>query len=187
LDNGTYASFDKGTTWHLFNKMLNVASYDMIVHPRDNELVVGTHGRSIFVADVKPLQSLKEGAVTKGMLAFAPESIRHSDRWGEKQYPWAEAYEPEVAVFYYVGKPAQHIQVEVYDEKNTLIRKLNGNGSVGFHTLGWNVKTEQVSADGKKVKSKTVAPAEWKYVSKGKYKIKLINGTEHSEVNLEIK
>ncbi|HAW82084.1 MAG TPA: hypothetical protein DCX27_21695, partial [Balneola sp.] len=55
LDHGTYISFSDGKEWHYLNQLPNVASYDMVVHPRELELVIGTHGRSIWVMDVKPL------------------------------------------------------------------------------------------------------------------------------------
>jgi photosystem II stability/assembly factor-like uncharacterized protein len=189
LDNGTYASLDHGTTWHLFNKMLNVPSYDMMVHPRDNELVVGTHGRSVFVADVKPLQSLKNGAANKGVIAFAPENIRHSDRWGQKQYPWADVNKPEAEFFYYVGKPSQSLSAEIYDEKNMLVRKLTLNGTPGFHLAKWDVKIDDMPPLNKKQKpTAVVAPSsQSKYAAKGKYKVKFINNSDTSEVTIEIK
>jgi photosystem II stability/assembly factor-like uncharacterized protein len=187
LDNGTYVSLDKGNNWHLFNNMLNVASYDMMVHPRDNELVVGTHGRSIYIADIKPLQALKEGAFNKGIIAFAPESIRHSDRWGEKQFPWAEMNKTEASVLYYVGKASPEVVVEIYDEKNNFVRRLTAPASAGFHTLRWDVKVQGAPSAGKKSKTPLQPAGEFKYASKGKYKMKFLNGTESSEVNLEIK
>jgi photosystem II stability/assembly factor-like uncharacterized protein len=187
LDNGTYVSLDKGNNWHFFNKMLNVASYDMIVHPRDNELVVGTHGRSVYVADVKPLQALKEGAYNKAVLAFVPESVKHSDRWGEKQFPWADVNKAEASVLYYVGKASPEIAVDIYDEKNNLIRRITTRGSEGFHTLHWDVKVQQASSTNKKSKTPAQPMGDLKYATKGKYKMKFLNGTESSEVTLEIK
>jgi photosystem II stability/assembly factor-like uncharacterized protein len=190
LDNGTFVSWDKGDSWHAFTGMLNVAAYDMIVHPRDNELVVATHGRSMFVADVKPLQALKNGGSSKGVLAFAQtESLRYSEEWGKKPFPWAAANEPRVNLMYYVGKPVNEVGVEVYDEKNVLVRRFTCTGAVGFHTTSWDVKVlppvPVVKGRAKAVPPTTPAPLV--YAGKGKYKIKLVNGAETSEVNVEIK
>jgi photosystem II stability/assembly factor-like uncharacterized protein len=186
LDQGTYVSLDRGITWHFFNKLLNVASYDMLVHPRENELVVGTHGRSVFVTDVKPLQALKD--FKKPIMAFQPESIRFSERWGQKQFAWSKVTAPSASILYYVGKPASEIKVEIYDEKNNLVRSLNTNGTLGFHSLSWDIKiNEQVPPP---IKGKTKpAPVTktLKYAGKGKYKLKFINGAESSETALEIK
>jgi photosystem II stability/assembly factor-like uncharacterized protein len=188
LDNGTYVSLDKGNTWSLFNGMLNVASYDMIVHPRDNDLVVATHGRSVYVADVKPLQALKDGGINKGVIAFVPKAIQHSESWGEQQFGWEKVNEPKVEVFYYVGKATQSIQVEVYNEQGKLVRNLTTEGSSGFHSMKWDLKTSPVTVEKAKTKktvNQAVQPSP--YAQKGKYKLKFINGSENSEVTLEVK
>jgi len=185
LDNGTYASLDFGKTWHVFTGMLNVASYDMMVHPRDNELVVGTHGRSIYVADVKPLQALKDQN-GKQLVAFAADALRHSDRWGEKSYPWAEAFEPSATVMYFVSANGAPVTVELLDEKNNVIRKTTSSGEAGFNKFTWDVKGAMpVAATSKK--TKTTPEPELKYVAKGKYKVKFSRGADTAETTIEIK
>jgi photosystem II stability/assembly factor-like uncharacterized protein len=57
-DLGAYVTLDGGKAWQsLCNGLPAAAVYDLVVHPRDGELVVGTHGRSIFVLDVKPIRA----------------------------------------------------------------------------------------------------------------------------------
>jgi photosystem II stability/assembly factor-like uncharacterized protein len=187
LDNGTWVSLNRGKSWNYFNRMLNVSSYDMMVHPRDNELVVGTHGRSVFVADVKPLQSLKDPA--KAVQAFTTESVRHSERWGQKSFEWSKTNMPSVYIPYYVGREGS-VTVEIADEKNMVIRRLTAPGSVGFHILNWDVKYQPPVAASPKSKGKAatvMAAPELKYVQKGKYKVKFVNGAENSEVTVEVK
>jgi hypothetical protein len=55
-----YATLDGGRRWSRFmNGMPTVATQDLVIHPRDNDLVAGTHGRSIWIADdITPLQQL---------------------------------------------------------------------------------------------------------------------------------
>jgi photosystem II stability/assembly factor-like uncharacterized protein len=187
LDDGTYVSFDTGNTWQLFNNMLNVASYDMMVHPRENELVVGTHGRSVFVADVKPLQALKEDLL-QSIMAFGVEPVKHSDKWGERDFEWEKVNNPKVEIQYYVGKQANPLQVEIYNEQDKLVRKLTTDGSVGFHKTTWDLKVSPIVADTKsKSKSKEPATAANTYAGKGKYKVRFINGANKSETTVEIK
>lgn len=187
LDNGTYVSLDKGKSWHFFNALLNVASYDMMVHPRENELIVGTHGRSVYIADVKPLQQLKEGASAKGIIAFAPASVRYSARWGQQAFAWDKINEPTTSVQYYVGKATGAVSVEIFDEKNTLVRKATTSGVQGFNHFRWDLKVQEATPAVKgKSKTPTTEPV-FKYASKGKYKLKFTNGAETSEVSLEIK
>lgn len=187
LDNGTYVSFDRGASWHLFNKMLNVASYDLIVHPRDNELVVGTHGRSVFIADVKPIQAVGKAGVDKAILAFDPEDVKHSDRWGEKQYEWVKPNEPKSTVLYYVGKATPFVTLEIYDEKNALVRKLKASGTVGFNSISWDLRIERPAPTPAKKKKDGVPAAATVYAEKGKYRLKFINGAETAEATLEVK
>jgi photosystem II stability/assembly factor-like uncharacterized protein len=57
-DTGVYVSIDRGVTWHaLCADLPTTPVYDLVVHPRDPELVIGTHGRSIFVADIRPVRA----------------------------------------------------------------------------------------------------------------------------------
>lgn len=186
LDHGTFVSLDGGQQWHYMNGMLNVSSYDLVVHPRDHELVVGTHGRSIYIADVKPLQALRDP--TKAIVAFAPDAIRYNARWGQRSAEWAKPFIPAVSVLYYAGKSAPQISVEIYDANNKKVRTLTGKGAAGFHTLTWDVQVE-VAAPAVKGKSKTKTPATpaLTYAQKGKYKLKFINGADSHEVMMEIK
>lgn len=187
LDNGTYVSLDKGKVWHFFNTMLNVSSYDMMVHPRENELIVGTHGRSVYIADVKPLQQLKDGGFTKGVIVFSPSSIRHSTRWGQQSFPWDKVNEPSSTLFYYVGKASEAITVEIFDEKNALVRKSTTAGAPGFNHFRWDLKVQEATSPTKgKTKTPPSAPT-LRYAGKGKYKIKFTNGADTSETTLEIK
>jgi photosystem II stability/assembly factor-like uncharacterized protein len=189
LDNGTYVSLDNGLNWSLINQFLNVAAYDMIIHPRDLELIVGTHGRSVYVADVKPLHKIKTAGQSKGVIAFQPEDIRHSDQWGEKDFEWDQVSTPKVPVLYYVGKTSDAVVVEIFDEKGALKRKLSTNGSIGFHTFTWDVKVNAASKSNGGKKTKTVATTEplLEYAEKGKYKIKFSNKGDVEEVMMEIK
>jgi photosystem II stability/assembly factor-like uncharacterized protein len=55
-DHGLYVSLDEGKNWNLFQGQIpNVAIYDMVIQERENHLVVGSHGRSVYVVDLKPI------------------------------------------------------------------------------------------------------------------------------------
>lgn len=56
-DLGIYVTLDRGKTWHSLSSRLPTAPvHDLAVHPRDDELVIGTHGRSCFILDVEPIR-----------------------------------------------------------------------------------------------------------------------------------
>jgi hypothetical protein len=58
-DVGAYVSTDRGGTWQRFmNGLPTVPVHDLKIHPRDSELIAGTHGRSVWIVDIAPLQQL---------------------------------------------------------------------------------------------------------------------------------
>ncbi|MHB1313093.1 MAG: WD40/YVTN/BNR-like repeat-containing protein, partial [Gemmatimonadaceae bacterium] len=70
-----YASIDKGATWSRFmSGMPTVPVYDLQVHPRDHELIAATHGRSLWIVDVTPLQQLNATVLAAGAHLFAPRT-----------------------------------------------------------------------------------------------------------------
>ncbi len=56
-DLGVYVSVDRGNTWNVLAKNLPTTYvHDLIIHPRDNIMVIATHGRGMFALDVKSIQ-----------------------------------------------------------------------------------------------------------------------------------
>jgi photosystem II stability/assembly factor-like uncharacterized protein len=61
-DGGVYVSFDRGNTFMIWNAGMpaSVPVHDIAIHQRDNEIVIGTHGRSLYVAKLDDVQKLKQ-------------------------------------------------------------------------------------------------------------------------------
>jgi photosystem II stability/assembly factor-like uncharacterized protein len=54
-----YVTIDGGVTWHSLKSNLPTnAVYDLRVHPRNKELIIGTHGRGVFLLSVKYIQQI---------------------------------------------------------------------------------------------------------------------------------
>ena len=74
---GLYASLDGGHDWKQFmTNMPSVRVDDILIHPRDRDLIVATHGRSIWIADdISPLEQLGDASKnTEDLLLFEPRS-----------------------------------------------------------------------------------------------------------------
>ena len=79
-DQSVYATIDGGKVWtKMTNGFPTNAAYDLVIHPRENDLVVGTHGRGIFIADISPLQELRSATMEKDLYLFDIES---KVKWG---------------------------------------------------------------------------------------------------------
>lgn len=178
LDHGTYVSFTDGDEWHLVNGIPNVPAYDMLVHPRDYDLVVGTHGRSVYVMDVKPLHAVADH-INQTVLALKTEGVRYSDRWGQRSAPYREVYEPNVQWLYWIGdKSVQNktISITIKDKSGKTVKELSDNGSYGFNSFSWNLLVKK----GKNDESGT-------YLSPGTYKIIYnVNGSS-DETTFEVR
>ena len=79
---GVFVSVDRGESWvQLKNNLPTVPVDDLLVHPRENDLIVGTHGRSLYIlADVAPLEALSEGMLADAGRVFGDRSIMWTER-----------------------------------------------------------------------------------------------------------
>ncbi|WP_224997720.1 YCF48-related protein [Cesiribacter sp. SM1] len=179
-DHGAYISLDGGTNWNPINELPNVATYDMIVHPRENELVLATHGRSAYVMDVKPLQKLAKGNPEQVLLEGEP-SVRHSEKWGGRTYPYTPVNEPKISLLYYLPQQGQ-AQVEVLNKEGGLVYSTAIRGERGFSQWGWNLKMNRNGQTGRKNKA-----AEGGYLPKGEYTVRLSQGNRNASTQLTVK
>jgi photosystem II stability/assembly factor-like uncharacterized protein len=84
-DRGLFASIDAGTTWVPFQSNMPIVPVrDLVIHPRENDLIVGTHGRGLWVTDITPLQQISADVLAKPIHLFAPEAkgLRIESDWG---------------------------------------------------------------------------------------------------------
>jgi len=180
-DFATYFSLDGGKRWeHIYN-IPNVASYDMIVHPRDGELVIGTHGRSVYVIDIKPMRKLAEKGKDTRLLTFEGEVIRYSDRWGKQQYHFIKKFQPQIELLYYVASKNQTIDIEIVSEKGVQLKKTITAKEKGFNYYRWDMKLHPLS---KKNKMDVIS---WIYAEKGKYNVNLKVEDFVETVEVEVK
>ena len=110
-DLGVYASLDRGRSWRRFMESLpTVPVHDLRIHPRDRELIAGTHGRSIWIVDIAPLQDLTGNVLADGAAAFEPapayqfgEPARGGESYGQA---WFARPTPGATgrIHYYVGE-----------------------------------------------------------------------------------
>lgn len=120
-DHGLYVSLDRGATFMAMNNGLPaVAVHDLVIHPRDKDLVVGTHGRSIYIADVSHLQALTKEVMAQPLHAFEVREVRHSERWGTRYNAWSAFNTPEVTIPFYCAE-AGKVKIEVADGKKVLV------------------------------------------------------------------
>lgn len=173
-DGGTYVSTNSGQEWSLMPGIPNVASYDMVVHPRDNDLVVATHGRSIYVSNIEPMRKLV-GSSTSTMV-FGDVKLRHSERWGESRYPFSEVRTPKASQLAFIGSTSG-LKAEILNEDGIVVRTLAVDDQTGFQTLEWDVMVNLLDR-------KNRPTGEEEYASKGEYTLRLTAGGSADSVKV---
>ncbi len=85
LENGLYVSWDEGAHWYLFGLGLpNTSVYDIALHQRENDLVVGTHGRSVWILDdLTPFQQFDPQIGQASVHLFPPSSALRFWLWSQ--------------------------------------------------------------------------------------------------------
>jgi photosystem II stability/assembly factor-like uncharacterized protein len=172
-DNGAYVSFNKGEKWHAFSENLPaVAVHDLVLQKASGDLLLGTHGRSIYKTNIKALQNYSEVLLTENITVFEIESIRHSKSWGNSWSKWLKASEPSLELQFFSNKP-QEIEIKVLSENKKVLNLFTIIANKGFNSSSYNlVLTEKgVKALLKENSSIDIEPAKngESYLPKGVY------------------
>ena len=110
---GVYVSFDRGANWHSFRSNMPPAPVtDLLVHPREGDLVVGTYGRGIWVTNIVPLRGMGGDFLSSdaALLPIRSFAERHEGAWGNyrllgDRHP-STPNEPNAMVVHYYLKTA---------------------------------------------------------------------------------
>ncbi len=143
---GLFISLDAGKTWHKQKHLPTVPVHDLVVHPRDRELVIGTHGRAIWIMDVLPLQDLANDARLLPIRATSAYRQLIKQNLGIKSFAGENA--PYGAGIYVDlrGKPAEPPSVKIVNAAGELVGEVKGAATVGLQRLAWDLnrpKTEK--------------------------------------------
>ncbi|MDJ0655997.1 MAG: hypothetical protein QNJ40_17670 [Xanthomonadales bacterium] len=140
-DRGVYVSLDRGDSWQsLQGGLPNVPVHDLVVHPRDRELVAGTHGRSFWVVDVLPVQDLATAGLDTGLKVFYMDDIQASRGWRTRTSPWFPQRNelPEAPIRFW-SDAAGEARIEVLDGDEQVLQTWNAPAVAGMNTVTWNL------------------------------------------------
>jgi hypothetical protein len=143
---GVFASLNKGASWfQLAANLPTVPVYDLQIHPRDHELIAGTHGRAVQILDVAPLQQMTPAVLAASVHLFKPtvafiyaQMIQGSEPRAER--PWKGDGGPSGAEIEYrlasaVSSPPR---LMIVDAAGDTIARLTGPEGAGINHVTWN-------------------------------------------------
>ncbi|HVT40087.1 MAG TPA: hypothetical protein VHE78_13660 [Gemmatimonadaceae bacterium] len=145
---GIWASWDKGGHWVSLRDDLGVVPVrDIQIHPRENDLLLATHGRGLYIMDdITPLQQL--GAAQSADVTLF--DVRPSTRWNTwnrdgnlGQKVWHGANPPEGALITYFLKtqPPGAVNIQVTDKDGKVIRRMDRVvDEPGVNRVAWDLR-----------------------------------------------
>ncbi|PQJ80995.1 glycosyl hydrolase [Polaribacter porphyrae] len=184
-DNGLYVSFNQGKSWEAFSKNLpNVAVHDLVIQPTAKHLIVATHGRSLYKANIAPLQKMNSDILEKSSYVFFIDNIRKSRNWGRSFSQWRDAYTPEITIPFYVNSDRK-ITLDIYKE-DIKVNYISIEADKGYNEAVFDVtfskKGKKNFEKGSEKSALKKAQNDKYYLPKGKYVVKIDDAKSKFEI-----
>jgi hypothetical protein len=162
-DVGVYASLDNGGNWvSLVNDLPTTPVHDLVIQAREKELVIGTHGRGIFILDVSYIEELvKEEASAKPLYISSIDDIyKYKQRGDEKQK----------TSFYVWAKDSGKLKLSILDSTSKVLTTIKKEVKTGINKIEWDLSNNKDHA-----------------VEKGDYSLVVSQGKEEEKREFTIK
>src|SRR5256885_7437269 len=147
---GLLVSVDGGQQWAHYkgNDLPNAAVRDLAIHPRDNDLVIATHGRGIWIVDdITPLRALTPATLASNAVFMQArpvvQRIPAQGGWANGDAAFVGPNPPDDAVITYYQKK-RHIfgdlKIEVFDQAGKLVGTVPSSKRRGLSRVTWSMR-----------------------------------------------
>jgi photosystem II stability/assembly factor-like uncharacterized protein len=151
---GVFASYTGGGNWVALNlkNLPVVAVHEILVHPRENDLILGTHGRSIYILDdATPIQQMSPELTNLAMHMFdVRPALRYATAGGfggfgsgNKPFVGPNTQYGALITYYLKDKPDDKttVKMEILDASGKVIREMKEiPKEKGLNRAAWNLR-----------------------------------------------
>ena len=145
---GFYASLDRGKSWTKLGDLPAVPVDDVAIHERDRDVVVATHGRSLFVVDdATALQELTPAVRGEALHLFPPRpaEARHllpgwEDSAGKAQFRGENPKEGALLTFWVREATAEPVKVSIEGPDGQPVASFEAPGVPGLGRVSWDLR-----------------------------------------------
>jgi photosystem II stability/assembly factor-like uncharacterized protein len=154
-ERGLFLSYDQGGHWSRLKLNLpTVPVDDIAIHPRENDLVLATHGRSIWILDdLGPVEQLTDAIPTEELHVF---DTRPATEWrvvnrtgftGHKAFFGANPPNGALITYFLKSKPAEKekVKITVTNKEGKVIRDIDGTGDIGTNRVTWDLRSRSAT------------------------------------------
>jgi photosystem II stability/assembly factor-like uncharacterized protein len=200
---GLFASYSGGREWIALNlkNLPNVSVHDILIHPRENDLILATHGRSVFIFDdATPIQQMTSDILKSDAHLFSIRpGLRFTTRFtrygiGDKAFTGPNPPYGALITYYLKTKPDDKtpFKIQIFDESGKLVQDLDKPArEKGLNRVSWNLRYGGAEVRRPPSEEETAfgGPPRGPHVLPGKYTVKLTVGdktfVEPVEVRLD--
>ena len=183
---GLWISLDNGKHWAQYKgrDFPSVAVRDIVVHPRESDLVIATHGRGIWIVDdITPLRKLTPEVISQeaAFLTAKPaqQRLEANGGWADGSAVYTGPNPPDAAVITYYQKK-RHIlgkmKLEIFDEQGKLVDTLPPNSRRGISRVEWPMRIRAPRVP--PAATAAFEAAQGPRILPGTYTVKMTRGTE---------
>jgi photosystem II stability/assembly factor-like uncharacterized protein len=159
-ESGIFVTLDRGRSWiRMKGNMPTVRVDEMVIHPRDNAMVVATHGRAIWVLDnlapVQEMAAAQKSMTDASLFSPAPQALyrrpsrdRNYEFWGDEAF-FGENPPAAAVISWYLKKDVSDVALRITDATGTLVREISGDvlensKKAGIQSACWDLRVQTV-------------------------------------------
>jgi len=149
-EHALFVSTDRGTSWRQLRANLPTTLYvDLVIHPRDNELVIATHGRSLWILDdLTPLERWSDEVARRPAHLFPVRTAMtfqyaKSTSFRSQAHYTGENPPDGALLHYHLAAAAEDVRITIANAAGRVVRRLTGPGTAGLvHRVTWDLRHE---------------------------------------------
>ena len=202
-DDGLYYSIDAAENWIKFDSKVfpTVSTKDLVIHPREHDLVIGTFGRAAWVMDdIRPLRAIAKNPelVSKELHIFQPpitylasyQQPTGSRFGGDALFNAENRKYGSMFTYFYKARDEKNkdsLTLKIYDgERQIRTLKTKAPKKTGFHRWYWSMNEKGVYRPSRSDSKRSYEPR-GVTVKPGTYRVVLESKSEASQTEVTVK
>ncbi|MDQ6653661.1 MAG: hypothetical protein M3Y84_13080, partial [Acidobacteriota bacterium] len=198
---GLFVSYTGGREWIRLNlkNLPNVSVHDILIHPRENDLILATHGRSVWIFDdATPIQQMTAAILRSDAHLFPIRpALRFATRFtrygiGDKAFTGPNPPYGALITYYLKNKPGDKatFKIQIVDQTGKLVQELEKpEKEKGLNRASWNLRYGGAEVRRPPTEEETAfaGPPRGPQVLPGSYTVKLMVGDKTYEEPVEVR
>ena len=187
-ERAAYVTIDRGEHWVKLNgkSLPTVAVDDLVKQQREQDLVAGTHGRSIYILDdISPISQLTADVVQSAFHVFEsmPAQPRYylmyGDLWSDRMFI-ADNPAMGAQITYWIREYAdEEVSISITNAAGHVLRELSGTNRPGLNRVVWDLQPEEDQRLGN-------ADNLPEFVAAGEYKVSITYGDHDGQMTITV-